>query len=114
MKQIKEFERLDVYKLTEPVKLDTYIYTMYFAPKQTWDKKSLDILESEEKVFVGKGVALMLREKSYVLTGTEEGIVCFPKNPDNIRPLYKNEYPFNDLYNSALDMIDLFKRAGLV
>ena len=44
MKEIKEFMHLDVWKLTEPVKYESDVATIYFAPKQNWDEKSKDMM----------------------------------------------------------------------
>lgn len=113
MKVVYEFDRLDVYEMNEPAKIDNAFFTMYLAPKQNWDKKSVKEIE-QEKVYIGTTMALMVRENSFVLSGTEEGVVCFPKNKPNIRPIYQNEFTLNQVYNSAIDLCGLFKKAGLI
>lgn len=113
MKEISSFETVDVYAMQEPAKIDNGLFTMYLAPNQNWDKKSRVELE-KEKVYVGKTMALMVRENSFVITGTEEGVVTFVKNKPNTSPIYQGEFPVNQVYNSAEDLCRLFKKAGLI
>ena len=56
----------------------------------------------------------MVRENSFVITGTAEGVVTFEKNKSNISPIYRGEFPINQVYNSAEDLCRLFKKAGLL
>lgn len=113
MKKLESFETIDVYTMKEPAKIDNGLFTMYLAPNQNWDKKSQAELE-KENVYVGETVALMVRENSFVITGTAEGVVTFEKNKSNISPIYRGEFPINQVYNSAEDLCRLFKKAGLL
>lgn len=120
MKEIKKFMHLDVWKLTEPVKYDSDVATIYFAPKQNWDEKSRDMMREEEGVFIGnrQELALMIREKGFVLGGASEGTCYFAKTTLDRqfreKQIYEKEYPVNDGYSSAREICDLFRQAGLI
>lgn len=113
MKTIKSYEHLDVYELKEVTKMDTPVFTMYFAPKQSWGKKSVEEVR-QDKVLIGQVSALLVRDHSFVIGSAGEGVATFLKNPRNISPEYQNEYVVNNTYNSAKDLCDLFKKAGLI
>lgn len=113
MKIIKSYEHLDVYELGEVAKVDNSMSTMYFAPKQCWDKKSVEEVK-QDKVFIGRVTALLVRDHSFVIGTVGEGVATFIKSPRNISPEYENEHVVNSTYNSAKDLCDLFKKAGLI
>lgn len=112
MKIFENYEEVgDVWKLSETVKVENEKHTMFFSPCQRFTAKDIEMLE-REGVYLDerRNNAVMVKEKTFVLGGAAEGWISFIKNPQNISPEYKNEYPKEE----AFGILEAFKKAGLI
>lgn len=107
---IKSYEHLDVYELEDVAKMDNPMFAMYFAPKQCWDKKSVEEVK-QDNILIGQVTALLVRDHSFVIGSVGKGVATFLKNPRNISPEYEDKYVVNNAYNSAKDLCDLLKES---